>query len=330
VNSATVRSEGIAIIGMAGRFPGARDVGEFWANVCDGVESVAFFTDEELAAAGVPAGLRDQPGYVRAGMPLAGIDKFDADFFGYTAREAQIMDPQHRLFLETSWQALEHAGYDAAQYPGRIGVFGGTGSNGYLGHVYSSPALLQTVGRTQILLGNELNFLCSRVSYKLGLRGPSVALRTACSTSLVALHFAVRSLRAGECGLALAGGSFVNLEQNRGYEHQAGSFLSADGHCRPFDAGACGTVFGSGVGVVVLKRLADALADGDTVYAVVAGTAVNNDGAAKANFTAPSAVGQAEVISDALADAGVGADTIGYVEAHGSGTQIVTRSRCRR
>ncbi len=313
---------GVAVIGMAGRFPGARGVAEFWANVCAGTESVAFFSEGELLAAGVPEAELARPGYVRAGARMAGFDEFDAEFFGYTAREAQIMDPQHRLFLETAWQALEHAGHDPAGFDGPVGVFGGTGANGYLANVYSNSAVVQTVGRTQILLGNELNFLTTRVSYKLGLRGPSVSMRTACSTSLVAVHLAVRSLRAGECDLALAGGAFVNLEQDRGYQHQDGSFLSPDGHCRPFDAEARGTVFGTGVGVVVLRRLADAVAERDVVYAVVRGTAVNNDGAVKVGFTAPSVSGQAEVISQALADAEIGADTIDYVEAHGTGTVL--------
>ncbi|WP_217211487.1 type I polyketide synthase [Streptomyces sp. AC550_RSS872] len=316
------RDRDIAIVGMAGRFPGARDLDEFWANVRDGVESISFFTDEQLLAAGASSDHLDQPNFVRAGACLPGIDTFDAEFFGYTAREAEIMDPQHRVFLETAWQALEHSGYDPARFGGDIGVFAGAGSNGYLAHVYSHPEIVETTGGTQILLGNELGFLSTRVSYKLDLRGPSVSLRTACSTSLVAVHLACRSLRERECDMALSGGVFLNLEQERGYFHQEGSFVSPDGHCRPFDARAAGTLFGSGAGAVVLKRLDDALADGDTVYAVIKGSAVNNDGAVKVGFTAPTVAGQARVIADALRDAGTEPAAIGYVEAHGTGTSL--------
>ncbi|WMD07318.1 type I polyketide synthase [Streptomyces sp. FXY-T5] len=316
------RDRDIAIVGMAGRFPGARDLDEFWANVRDGVESVSFFTDEQLLAAGAAPDHLDQPNFVRAGACLPGIDMFDAEFFGYTAREAEIMDPQHRVFLETAWQALEHSGHDPARFDGDIGVFAGAGSNGYLAHVYSHPEIVETTGGTQILLGNELGFLSTRVSYKLDLRGPSVSLRTACSTSLVAVHLACRSLRERECDMALSGGVFLNLEQERGYFHQEGSFVSPDGHCRPFDARAAGTLFGSGAGAVVLKRLDDALADGDTVYAVIKGSAVNNDGAVKVGFTAPTVAGQARVIADALRDAGTDPAAIGYVEAHGTGTSL--------
>ncbi|AQS67069.1 type I polyketide synthase [Streptomyces pactum] len=316
------RDRDIAIVGMAGRFPGARDLDEFWANIRDGVESVSFFTDEQLLAAGASPDHLDQPNFVRAGACLPGVDTFDAEFFGYTAREAEIMDPQHRVFLETAWQALEHSGYDPARFDGDIGVFAGAGSNGYLAHVYSHSEIVETTGGTQILLGNELGFLSTRVSYKLDLRGPSVSLRTACSTSLVAVHLACRSLRERECDMALSGGVFLNLEQERGYFHQEGSFVSPDGHCRPFDARAAGTLFGSGAGAVVLKRLDDALADGDTVYAVVRGSAVNNDGAVKVGFTAPTVAGQARVIADALRDAGTDPADIGYVEAHGTGTSL--------
>ncbi|MFI1033999.1 SDR family NAD(P)-dependent oxidoreductase [Streptomyces sp. NPDC020951] len=316
------RDRDIAIVGMAGRFPGARDLDEFWANIRDGVESVSFFTDEQLLAAGAPPDHLDQPNFVRAGACLSGIDTFDAEFFGYTAREAEIMDPQHRVFLETAWQALEHSGYDPARVGGDIGVFAGAGSNGYLAHVYSHPEIVETTGGTQILLGNELGFLSTRVSYKLDLRGPSVSLRTACSTSLVAVHLACRSLRERECDMALSGGVFLNLEQEQGYLHQEGSFVSPDGHCRPFDARAAGTLFGSGAGAVALKRLDDALADGDTVYAVVKGSAVNNDGAVKVGFTAPTVAGQARVITDALRDAGTDPGAIGYIEAHGTGTSL--------
>jgi len=312
----------IAIVGMAGRFPGARDLAEFWRNLRDGVESVSLLSEEELAAAGVSKQDYARPGYVRAGARLEGIDLFDAEFFGYTPREAEIMDPQHRLLLETAWEAMEDAGYDPSQVAGGVGVFAGAGANGYLHNVYSNARVVETVGQTQILLGNELGFLAARVSYKLDLRGPSISLRTACSTSLVAVHLAAHSLTRGECALALAGGCFVNLGQDRGYLYQEGSFVSPDGHCRPFDAQAQGTVFGSGVGIVVLKQLADAQRDGDTIHAVIKGSSVNNDGAVKVGFTAPSVTGQAAVIADALAAAGTPAESIGYVEAHGTGTVL--------
>ncbi|MGV9882263.1 SDR family NAD(P)-dependent oxidoreductase [Streptomyces sp. NPDC003006] len=312
----------IAVVGMAGRFPGARDLDEFWTNIRDGVESVSFFTEEQLLAAGARPEELTRPGFVPAGAALPGMDTFDAEFFGYTGREAEVMDPQHRVFLETAWQALEHSGYDPARFTGGIGVFAGAGSNGYLANVYSHPDVVESLGRTQVLLGNELGFLATRVSYKLDLRGPSISLRTACSTSLVAVHLACRSLRDRECDMAVTGGVFLNLEQERGYVHQDGSFVSPDGHCRPFDARAAGTLFGSGAGAVVLKRLSDALADGDTIHAVVKGSAVNNDGAMKVGFTAPTVDGQAGVIGAALRDAGVSPGEVGYVEAHGTGTAL--------
>ncbi|TDV49791.1 SDR family NAD(P)-dependent oxidoreductase [Actinophytocola oryzae] len=298
----------VAVVGMACRFPGAPDLDTYWANLRDGVESIE--------------PVRSAEGRVGAAPRFEGIEDFDAEFFGYTVREAETMDPQHRLFLETAWAALEHAGCDPTRHPAPIGVFGGAGTNHYLAHVRSHADLVAAIGRSQVLLGNELGFLATRVSYKLGLTGPSLSLRTACSTSLVALHLAVRSLRDGECGLALAGGVYLDADQRNGYEYLEGSFVSPDGHVRPFDADARGTVFGSGVGVVALKRLADALADGDTVHAVVRGSAVNNDGAVKVGFTAPSVTGQAAVITAALADACLDPADIDYVEAHGTGTAL--------
>ncbi|MEN3615161.1 SDR family NAD(P)-dependent oxidoreductase [Plantactinospora sp. ZYX-F-223] len=312
----------VAIIGMAGRFPGARSVEEFWANLRDGIVSIDVLSEEELISAGVSPEEFGQADYVRVGARVRDVDKFDAGFFGYTPREAEIMDPQQRIFLETAWEALEQAGYDPSRYDGRIGVFGGTGSNGYLHHVYSNPEVVDAVGQTQILLGNEIGFLASRVSYKMDLRGPSISLRTACSTSLAAVHLGCQSLLDGDSDMVLAGGSFVNLAQDRGYLYQDGGFMSPDGRCRPFDADAGGTVFGSGVGLVVLKRFTDAMNDGDTIYAVVKGSAVNNDGAVKVGFTAPGVRGQAEVITRALERAGVAAQSIGYVETHGTGTVL--------
>ncbi|MBM7442861.1 polyketide synthase, partial [Streptomyces sp. HB132] len=318
----TTAGGGVAIVGMAGRFPGAGDLTEFWSNLRDGVESIVALTDEELTAAGVPPEVFDRPDYVKATPEFSGSDLFDAEFFGYTAREAEIMDPQHRLFLETAWAALEHSGHDAGQYDGSIGVFGGAGANRYVQHVYSHRQVVETLGQTQILVANELGFLASRVSYKLDLKGPAVSLRTACSTALVAAHTACRSLLAGECDLALSGGVHVDPNPGTGYLYQEGSFVSPDGHVRPFDADARGTVFGTGVGVVALKRLEDALTDGDTIHAVIRGSAVNNDGAVKVGFTAPSVTGQAAVVAAALTDAGLTPSDIDYIEAHGTGTSL--------
>ncbi|MET7528668.1 type I polyketide synthase [Streptomyces goshikiensis] len=314
--------DGVAIVGMAGRFPGAGDLAEFWSNLCDGVESILPLTDEELAAAGVPAEAFGQPHYVKAGPKFEGISLFDAEFFGYTAREAKIMDPQHRLFLETAWEALEHSGYDAARYDGSIGVFGGASTTAYLGNILGNLEQGEAIKGENVGLGFELAFLTSRVSYKLDLRGPSFPVQTACSSSLVALHCACLSLLNYECDMALSGAASYKVQDDTGYPYQEGAFLSPDGHVRPFDADARGTVFGNGVGVVVLKRLEDALADGDTVHAVIRGSAINNDGGVKASFTAPTVGGQAEVITEALAIAEVDPEDIDYVEAHGSGTVI--------
>ncbi|HEU4322646.1 MAG TPA: SDR family NAD(P)-dependent oxidoreductase, partial [Roseiflexaceae bacterium] len=318
--SASAAERAVAIVGMAGRFPGADDIEQFWANLRDGVESITFFSEEELLAAGVaPAALR-APNYVRARATLADADLFDAAFFGFTPREAEILDPQHRVFLEAAWNALEHAGYDSERYRGRIGVFAGVGINSYL--LEADRARIGAAGRYQAFISNDKDFAPTRVSYKLNLRGPSVNVQTACSSSLVALHLACQSLLTGESDMALAGGVTVGVPQQTGYFYEEGGIPSPDGHCRAFDAEARGTVFGSGVGVVLLKPLADALADGDTIYAVVKGTAINNDGAGKIGYTAPSVDGQAEVIDAALAAAEVSAETIGYVEAHGTGTAL--------
>lgn len=312
----------VAVVGMSGRFPGAGDVGEFWSNLRGGVESIVDLSDEELLAAGVEPGVWDRPGFVRRAPRFEGIGDFDAEFFGYSAREAQIMDPQHRLFLEEAWHALEDAGHDPGQFGGRVGVFGGAGSNRYQAALYAETDIVERAGLTQVLVGNEVGFLASRVSYKLDLSGPAISMRTACSTALVALHVARQSLLSHECDMALAGGVYLDGGQNAGYWFREGGFLSSDGRVRPFDAGARGTVFGSGVGVLVLRRLDEALADGDRVYAVLAGSAVNNDGAVKASFTAPGVAGQAAVLSAALESAGLSASDIDYVEAHGTGTLI--------
>ena len=315
--------EGIAIIGMAGRFPGARNLDEFWRNLRDGVEAISFFTEEELREAGVDAALLRDPAYVRANGTLEDTELFDASFFGINHREAEMMDPQHRIFLECAWEALENAGYSADSYPERIGVYAGHGLTSYLlSNLYSNRQSLWALSGSQSLLGNDKDYLSTRVSYKLNLNGPSLSVQTACSTSLVAVHLACQSLLNGECSIALAGGITIAVPQKVGYRYDEGGILSPDGHCRAFDANAKGTVNGSGVGVVILKRLEDALADGDTIHAVIKGSAINNDGSQKAGYTAPSIEGQAAVISEALHMAGVEASSIGYVEAHGTGTVI--------
>ncbi|HEV7786839.1 MAG TPA: polyketide synthase, partial [Thermoanaerobaculia bacterium] len=256
----------IAVIGLAGRFPGAPSVAELWSNLCAGVESISFFSEEELAEAGVPADLVGRADYVRAKGVLAEVDRFDHAFFGIGARIAQVMDPQQRLFLECSWEALEAAGYDPEAYSGAVGVFAGCGLNSYFfHHVAPNFQLVASLGELQTTLVSDKDFLATQVSYKLGLRGPSLTVQTACSTSLVAVHLACQSLLNGECDMALAGGVSVKFPHRAGYLYQPESILSPDGHCRPFDAGANGTVNGSGIGIVVLRRLADALGDGDTV-----------------------------------------------------------------
>ncbi|MEA2692844.1 MAG: hypothetical protein QOJ16_2231, partial [Acidobacteriota bacterium] len=315
--------EGVAIVGMAGRFPGASDLEEFWRNLRAGLESISFFSDEELAALGVPPELLAHPNYVKARGVLAGESLFDASFFDFSPRQAELMDPQHRHFLECAWQALEAAGYDSERFPGPIGVFGGVTSSTYLLHnLYTNLRLLESVGGYQTALGTDRDYLTTLVSYKLNLRGPSFDVQTACSTSLVATALACQSLLAYQCDMALAGGVSVKVPQRSGYVYEQGGLDSSDGHCRTFSAAADGSVYGSGVGVVVLKRLEDALADGDTIHAVIRGAAINNDGSAKVGFTAPSVEGQAEVIATAHALAGVDPESIGYVECHGSGTSL--------
>jgi len=312
----------IAIIGMAGRFPGASDLEEFWRNLRAGVESITFFTDGELAEAGVAPAFLARPDYVKARPFLAGADLFDSSFFGFSPREASLMDPQHRIFLECSWQALEAAGYDAARYPGAIGVFGGSSFSTYLINLFSNPELVELVGLRQALLGNDKDYLATRVSYKLGLRGPSLSVQTACSTALVAVHLACQSLINNECAMALAGGVTIGVPQTEGYLYQEEGIASPDGHCRAFDARAQGTIGGDGVGIVVLKRMSEALADGDTIRAVIKGSAINNDGSLKMSYTAPSVQAQAQVVAEALAVAGVRPETVSYVEAHGTGTSL--------
>ncbi|GAB3897491.1 hypothetical protein GCM10029964_080430 [Kibdelosporangium lantanae] len=307
--------ERVAVVGMACRVPGASNVDSFWGNLVDGVESIEV---------GIPpAGSR--PGYVHAVGRLDGLRDFDAEFFGITPRDAEHTDPQHRLFLEQSWIALQHAGVDPARYPGRVGVWGGCGFNGYF-PLNLLPRL--RVGDTLVeypatlLHGNDKDYLTSRVAYRLGLRGPAVTVQTACSTSLVAVAQACQSLLDYQCDVALAGGASVKLPEDWGYVYEPGGIQSPDGHCRAFDADAAGTVFTSGVGVVALKRLSDALRDRDLIHAVILGSAVNSDGSRKAGYTAPSVDGQVEAVAEAYVTAGVNPDTVGYVEAHGTGTAV--------
>ncbi len=317
------RETGIAIVGLAGRFPGARTVNEFWRNLAGGVESIHFASDEELAAAEIDPGLIANPDYVRASSTVAEPEFFDASFFGFSAREAEIIDPQQRVFLECAWEALEDAACDPGSYPGAIGVFAGSGMNTYgLINLFSNPEVIESVGPYQVMIGNDKDFLCSRISYKLNLRGPSVGVQAACSTSLVAVQMAFESLLRRECDMALAGGVSIPLPPLSGYLYIPGMILSRDGHCRAFDAAASGTVPGAGAGVAVLKRLDDAIADGDHIYAVLQGAAINNDGSAKVGYSAPSVEGQAAVIRKSMQMAGFTPESIGYVEAHGTGTEV--------
>lgn len=313
----------VAVIGLAGRFPGAKNVDEFWQNLRDGVESVSFFSDEELKASGVDPNLLSDPSYVKAGAVLEGLDLFDAPLFGFSAREAELTDPQHRLLLECAWEALESAGYNPEHYAGVIGVYASVGLNRYVLLHPSSVFDPRNVAETyQVFIGNDKDFAATRLSFKLNLKGPSMTVQTACSSSLVAVHLACQSLINGECDMVLAGGVALQSLSKTGYFYQGGMILSPDGHCRAFDAKAQGTVFGSGVGMVVLRRLADAIADGDSIHAVIKGSAVNNDGALKVGYTAPSVDGQAEVIAEALAVAQLDPETVTYIETHGTGTPL--------
>ncbi|MEM9302262.1 MAG: beta-ketoacyl synthase N-terminal-like domain-containing protein [Pseudomonadota bacterium] len=310
----------IAIIGMAGRFPGANGIEAFWQQLVAGNECLQALDEQTLRDAGVSEAQLQDPAYVRVGGVMADPDCFDAAFFGYSPREAQLLDPQHRVFLECAWHALEHAGYDPARTPGAVGVFGGAGMNGHLLQLYANAALRAQASPYELYVANDKDFLATRVCYKLDLRGPGVSVQTACSSSLVAVHMACQSLIGGECDMALAGG--VAISRQLGYQAVDGGIYSRTGHCRPFDADSDGTVGGNGVGVVALKRCDEAIADGDPVIAVIRGSAVNNDGALKVSYTAPQVDRQADVIAEALALADLRPEDISYVEAHGTGTAI--------
>lgn len=312
----------IAVVGMACRVPGANNIDEFWQLLRDGREGLLQASVEELREHGLPESRINDPSFVRRGGIIADSDKFDAEFFGMSPHEAQITDPQHRVFMELVWTALDDAGLGPHARGGSCGVFAGAGSNSYLLKYVLELARLGCVGDSEVVIANSSDYLASRIAYKLDLRGPAINIQSACSTSLVAIHYACQALNAGECSIAVAGGVRISQPQIAGYLHQPGGISSPDGHCRAFDVRAAGTVGGNGAGAVVLKRLEDALAAGDRIRGVILASAVNNDGANKVGYTAPSVSGQAQVIRDALATASINATSIGYVEAHGTGTPL--------
>src|ERR1700742_4801538 len=321
MSNQTENYEGIAIIGMSGRFPEAVNIQQYWENLCAGKECISFFSEETVLDMGILPELVKDPSYVRARGVISDIDCFDAEYFGVTPRDAEITDPQQHLFMECAWEAMESAGYSPDSSNGPVGIFAGSSLSNYLFLIHTSPELVGLVGSFQIEIGNDKDFLAPRTSYKLNLTGPSLSVNTACSTSLVAVTLACQSLLGHQCDMALAGGvALGSIPQRTGYTYKPGGILSPDGHCRAFDAKARGTVGGNGLGVVLLKRLEDAVAAGDPVIAVIRGFAINNDGAMKVGFTAPSADGQAAVICEALANAAVDPETVSYVEAHGTGT----------
>ncbi|NRD45991.1 type I polyketide synthase [Corallococcus exiguus] len=315
--------ERIAIVGLSGRFPGAQTLEGFWEMLRRGGDARRVPTDAELDDAGVPQALRAHPQWVRSSYVLEGATEFDAGLFGYSPREAELMDPQQRIFMECAWESLDNAGYDPGRFKGAVAVYASVSLSSYLLRaLMRQPDLMDAAGSFGVMLANDKDYVATRVSHRLGLRGPSATVQTACSSSLVALHLACQSLLSGESDMALAGGSSVSFPQTAGYLYQEGMIFSPDGYCRAFDSKANGTVRGAGAAVVVLKRLSDALKDGDTIHGVLLGTAVNNDGAGKVGFTAPSVEGQAAVIAEALAISGVTPDDIQYVEAHATGTPL--------
>jgi phthiocerol/phenolphthiocerol synthesis type-I polyketide synthase E len=315
--------DGIAIVGMAGRFPQSPNLRRFWENLCQGFEGISFFSDKELEQAGISPDLLRSPNYVKAKGSLDDADLFDAGFFGFSPREAELTDPQIRLFLECSWEVLESAGYDPDKFSGLIGVYAGMSFSSYMWQFAGDDSESDSVSAFRTVMGGaEKDHLATTVSYRLNLRGPSFNVQTACSTSLAAVHAAARAVMTYECDMALAGGVSVSIPLRCGYLYEPGGIASVDGHCRSFDANGSGSVVGDGVGIVLLKRLEDAIAARDTVYAVIKGSAVNNDGRRKVGFTAPAVEGQAEAISMALAAADANCESIGYIEAHGSATTI--------
>jgi len=321
-SSSGERHEDIAVIAVAGRFPGARTVEELWENLKEGKDTISFFSKEELDPS-ISGAIKNDPDYVSARGVIADADKFDASFFGINTKLADLMDPQQRIFLEICWEALERAGALPSLYKGSIGVFAGTGNNSYyLNNVLSRRELVDMMGAFQVMTHNEKDYVASRTSFAMDLKGPAVSVHAACSTSLVAIAQAVDSLRNNQCDIALAGGASITAPLNSGHLYQEGAMLSRDGHCRPFDADATGTVFSDGAGVVVLKKRTTAERDGDKIWALIRGVGINNDGGWKGSFTAPSAEGQAGAILMAIEDANVDASTLGYIEAHGTATPL--------
>ena len=314
--------DGIAIVGMSGRFPQAVDLNQFWRNLREGVEAVSFFSDVELEATGIARSLLGNPNYIKAKAVLEDADLFDAPFFDLSPREAELTDPQIRVFLECAWEALENAAYNPDNFPGLIGVYSGMSFSSYMLNVFAGTMGARSFDSFRALLGSDKDYLSTWVSYKLNLHGPSFNIQTACSTALAAVHLACRGLITFECDMALAGGVSIAVPQHSGYMYEPGNIFSSDGHCRTFDARSDGSMAGEGAGVVLLKRLEDALNAGDTIHAIIRGTAVNNDGRRKVGFTAPAVDGQAEAISMALANAQVEKQSIAYIEAHGSGTKV--------
>ncbi|MFJ8534712.1 beta-ketoacyl synthase N-terminal-like domain-containing protein [Streptomyces sp. NPDC093591] len=323
----------VAVVGMSGRFPGARDLETYWANLRDGLCSISTFTEKELLADGADAAELSSPAYVGAQGRLPDADRFEAELFGFNRTEAAALDPQHRVLLETAWSALEDAGHApltapsaaAAAGPSRTGVYVGGSPTEHALAAGTDPALAASIGALQVRILTDREFLAPWISYRLGLDGPSMTVQTACSTSLTAVHLAVQALLLGECDMALAGGVAIGTVRKQGYVHYQGGIFSPDGRCRPFDKKAAGTVPGSGVGVLVLRRLADALADGDPVRAVIRGSAVTNDGSGKVGFTAPGVDQQSAAITEAWAAAGLEPSAAQYVEAHGTGTELGDR-----
>lgn len=327
-------NQDIAVIGMACRFPGANTIDEFWKNLQDGVESISFFTDEEMLESGIDRSVWSNPNYVKASPIIDNAEYFDAGFFGYTDKEAELMDPQQRIFLECCWELFENASYNPLTYDGSIGLYAGASMNTYLlnniapnRHRLDSQdnlkvTTLDSMGGFQMMVANDKDYLATRTSYKLNLTGPSINVQTACSTGLVVIHEACKSLIAGESDMAIAGCSSLQSPQKAGHLFQEGMLVTPDGHCRAFDKSAKGTIFGSGVGAVLLKPLAKALEDKDFIYAVIKGTAVNNDGGDKMGFLAPSETGQSQVAAEAIGVAGIEPESISYMEAHGTGTEM--------
>ncbi|MBB6109293.1 amino acid adenylation domain-containing protein [Mucilaginibacter lappiensis] len=312
----------VAVIGMAGRFPGANTIDEFWKLLAEGRETISFFSTGEIDRS-IPINIKNNPAYIKARGIIDGADEFDAEFFGFNPRSAELMDPQHRVFLEIAWEVLEKTGHLPQKYSGTIGVFAGCGYNTYYdNNVLTNPEIVEKTGPFQVRLLNEKDYIATRTAYQLNLQGPAVAVYAACSTSLLAVAQAVNNIRDGQCTVAIAGASSITSPIKSGHLYEEGSIMSNDGHCRPFDAQATGTVFSDGAGIVLLKSLEDALQDGDTIYGVIKGVGINNDGAVKSSFSGPSAQGQAGAIAMAIDDAGIEPSSISYVEAHGTATPI--------